>query len=70
VQPFGGEYFNGGKVNSFGKRPLKLVEFRPLTDGDYDAELHIPKATVATFLATPPTMEQEDARAAEKSGHE
>jgi hypothetical protein len=70
VQPFGGEYFNGGKVNSFGKRPLKQVEFRLLTDDDYDAELNIPKATVATFLATPPTMEQEGARAAEKSGHD
>ncbi len=53
VQPFSGEYFNGGKVNRFTERPLDGVEFRRTVDADWDAELNLPQATVATFLKTP-----------------
>jgi hypothetical protein len=51
VEPFGGEYFNGGKVNRFGKRPLDRVSFRLTPDADWDAVLQLPTATAATFLA-------------------
>jgi hypothetical protein len=53
VQPFSGEYFNGGKVNRFTERPLGGVEFRRTADADWDAELNLPRATVATFLKAP-----------------
>jgi len=53
VQAFGGEYFNGGKVNQFTPRPLEKVEARPTPNSDWDWELNIPRATVATFLQTP-----------------
>jgi hypothetical protein len=62
VEPFGGEYFNGGKVNRFSDRPLNGVTFRLTPDADWDAVLQLPTATVATFLAPPRTMEQEGAQ--------
>jgi hypothetical protein len=62
VEPFSGEYFNGGKVNRFGKRPLDRVSFRMTPDADWDAVLQLPTATAATFLAPPKSMEQKGAR--------
>jgi hypothetical protein len=53
AHPFSGEYFNGGKVNRFTERPIEGVEFRSTADADWDAELNLPRATVATFLKTP-----------------
>ena len=53
IQAFGGEFFNGGKVQRFTPRPLEHVEFRLTPEGDLDAELNIPKATVATFVQPP-----------------
>ncbi len=53
VRLFSGEFFNGGKVNKLGKRPLERVEMRLTPDADWDAELNLPQATAATFLATP-----------------
>ena len=53
VQAFSGEYFNGGKVNKFTGRPLTKVEARPTADADWDWELNLPRATAATFLASP-----------------
>jgi len=53
VQAFGGEYFNGGKVNKFSARPLDKVEMRQTTKGDWDWELNLPRATTATFLSPP-----------------
>ena len=50
VQAFGGEYFNGGKIQTFSKRPLEQAEMRRTPDAEWDAELNIPTATVATFL--------------------
>jgi hypothetical protein len=50
VQAFGGEYFNGGKIQTFSKRPLEQTEMRRTQDAEWDAELNIPTATVATFL--------------------
>lgn len=58
AQPFGGEYFNGGKVNKFAERPLDDVELRQTADADWDAELNLPAATAATFLKTPATLKQ------------
>jgi hypothetical protein len=56
VQAFGGEYFNGGKVNKFSDRPLEKVEIRQTADADWDAELNLPRATVATFLRSPASI--------------
>ena len=53
VQAFSGEYFNGGKVNKFGERPLAKVEARPTAGGDWDWELDLPRASAATFLDRP-----------------
>lgn len=53
VQAFSGEYFNGGKVNKFTGRPLTKVEARPTAEADWDWELNLPRATAATFLASP-----------------
>lgn len=53
VQAFGGRYFNGGKVNKFGERPLAKVEARPTTEADWDWELNLPRASAATFLESP-----------------
>jgi hypothetical protein len=56
VQPQSGEYFNGGRVNAFYASPgrsLEKVEVHLLGDGDWELELSLPKATVATFLAEP-----------------
>lgn len=53
VQAFSGKYFNGGKVNKFNERPLAKVEARPTPDADWDWELNLPRATVATFLESP-----------------
>lgn len=54
VQAFSGEYFNGGKVNKFSERPLDKVESRPTPDRDWNWELNLPRATVATFLQPTP----------------
>jgi hypothetical protein len=53
VHAFSGEYFNGGKVNKFNERPLAKVEARSTAQGDWDWELNLPRASVATFLAPP-----------------
>jgi hypothetical protein len=53
VEAFGGEYFNGGKVNQFTPRPLERVRFQRTPDLEWDAELSLPTATVATFLRPP-----------------
>jgi hypothetical protein len=53
VQAFGGEYFNGGKVNKVGERPLAHIEARPCEASDWDWELNLPHATAATFYKTP-----------------
>jgi hypothetical protein len=52
VQPFGGEYFNGGKVNKVGERPLAHIEARPC-EAWWDWELNLPHVTSATFYKTP-----------------
>jgi hypothetical protein len=53
VEAFGGEYFNGGKVNKFKKRPLDRMILRMTPDADWDAKLQLPVATSATFLDSP-----------------
>jgi hypothetical protein len=53
VQAFDGDYFNGGKVQQFSKRPLAQVEMQRTPDADWDAELNLPTATAATFLKPP-----------------
>lgn len=53
VRAFSGEYFNDGKVNKIGERPLDKVTFRRTENADFGYELELPKATVATFLQTP-----------------
>jgi hypothetical protein len=53
VEAFGGEYFNGGKVQKFGERPLAKVEAQRTADADWDWELDLPRARAATFLAPP-----------------
>jgi hypothetical protein len=53
ISPYSGGYFNGGKVNTFAGRPLDEAEARPTPEGDWDLELGLPRATPATFLATP-----------------
>jgi hypothetical protein len=53
VQVFGGEYFNEGKVNKVGERPLAHIEARPCEASDWDWELNLPHATSATFYKTP-----------------
>jgi erythromycin esterase-like protein len=53
VEAFGGEYFNGGKVNKFAERPLTKVEARPTAEADWDWELNLPHASAATFLDRP-----------------
>ncbi len=56
MQPFSGEYYNGGKVNKIGERPLEKVEMRFTPDTDWDAELNLPRATAATFVQTTTPM--------------
>ena len=56
VQAFGGEYFNGGKVNKFSERPLEKVEIHQTANADWDVELNLPRATATTFLQTPASM--------------
>jgi hypothetical protein len=53
VEAFGGEYFNGGKVRKFGKRPIAAIEARATPDAVWDWELNLPTASAATFLETP-----------------
>ena len=53
VRPFSGEFFNGGQVHKLGHRPLAQVEMRMTPDADWEAELNLPQATAATFLAGP-----------------
>lgn len=53
VQAFVGEYFNGGKVRKFGERPLTKIEARPTAGADWDWELNLPRASAATFVASP-----------------
>jgi hypothetical protein len=67
AQPFSGEYFNGGEVNRFGDRPLENIKLISTPEGDWDAELRLPHATVATFLAPPRTMEHEGESDTEES---
>jgi hypothetical protein len=50
VQAFGGEYFNGGKMNKFAERPLDKIEVRATPGGDWDCQLNLPNATAATFI--------------------
>jgi hypothetical protein len=56
VQAFGGEYFNGGKLNKFSDRPLEKVEIRKTAHADWDAELNLPSATAATCLQSPASI--------------
>lgn len=53
LQACGGEYFNGGKVNQFTRRPLEEMEIRATPNSNWDWELNFPHATAATFLAPP-----------------
>jgi hypothetical protein len=53
VRPHAGACFTDGNVQPFGGPPLDRAEARPTPDGDWDLELHIPRSTPATFLATP-----------------
>ena len=53
MRAFSGEYFNNGKVNKIGERPLEKVAFRRTENADFGYALEVPKATVATFLETP-----------------
>lgn len=57
VQPFSGEYFNGGKVQKVGERPLAGVEARPTPDSDWEWELNLPRVTAATFMSKPAPMD-------------
>jgi len=57
VQSFSGEYFNGGKVNKFSERALAKVEMRQIANADWDCELNLPRATAATFLQSPASMD-------------
>jgi hypothetical protein len=56
VQAFGGEYFNGGKLNKFSDRPLEKVEIRQTANADWDVELNLPRATAATCLQSPASI--------------
>ena len=53
VRAFSGEYFNSGKVNKIGARPIDSIALRHTPNADYGYELDLPQATVATFLQTP-----------------
>jgi erythromycin esterase-like protein len=49
----GGGYFNGGQVNVIKDSSSEKAMLRPVHEGDWMYELHLPHATPATFL-TPP----------------
>jgi Family of unknown function (DUF6624) len=54
----GGEAPSGGKVHTIrATRQLDEAEARPLADEAWDWELNLPRATPATFLATPSAAE-------------
>jgi hypothetical protein len=50
IEFYGGGYFNNGKVQTFGKRPLKQPEVGPAGQTGWDLVLSLPSATPATFL--------------------
>ncbi len=49
----GGECFFNGKVSALAGSPLGEAETRTTPGGDWDLELHLPRATPATFLVPP-----------------
>jgi hypothetical protein len=53
IRPHSGGFFNGGKVNTINGPPLDDAELHRTPEGDWDLELGLPRATPATFLATP-----------------
>ncbi|HEY2828048.1 MAG TPA: hypothetical protein VGJ04_10645 [Pirellulales bacterium] len=55
-----GAFFNDGKVNQLGGKPIAEPQANPLRNGDWNLELNLSHATPATFLATPadPDMAQ------------
>jgi hypothetical protein len=53
IRPQQGGYFNGGNVNTFKGTPRDDVLLRLTPDAEWNANLDLPLATPATFLAIP-----------------
>jgi hypothetical protein len=78
VEPLGGAAFNTisgphgfdtGVHKIYARRTIHEAEAYPLNDSSWDYQLDLPKATPATFLATPTTAAQEIAEHLKSDAH-
>ena len=48
-----GEYYNGGRINSFDSQSLDEARIEPAENSEFTLTLRLPAATAATFLQYP-----------------